>query len=245
MKNLPTTGVLSDEKKTSDGDKAAVIGSPKYIPMLYSTEMVLAILSDDKSQTRRVLKNQPPLNAKFCGVIENTAGEIGYYFTDGTTGNMQGFFPGLDSNIKCPYGKPGDVIWVRETFFDCRKYKTAPAFNGANDFLYKADDAFIGCHNWKPSIHMPKEAARIFLEVIDVRLQLLNEISGVDAFREGVLIAPCYVPIGMSWNESRGAESQKKFKELWIKIYGNDSWSANPWVWVIEFNRIDRPTGFL
>lgn len=89
-------------------------------------------------------------------------------------------------SVKCPYGQPGDLLWVRETFFDTRPFKQAPLFQNGNDFYYKADGSFIGDHKWKPSIHMPKVAARIWLQVEEIRVERLNEISEEDAIAEGV-----------------------------------------------------------
>jgi hypothetical protein len=124
--------------------------------------------------------------------------------------------------LKCPYGQPGDRLWVRETFM---------AAKGANDvkYYYRATlDTNAADLPWKPSIHMPRVACRILLEITDVRVERLNGISVKDATLEGY---------PQDWGDDPGAIPW--FIHLWQSINGPDSWNANPWVWVIEFKRID------
>jgi hypothetical protein len=202
----------------------------KESPILFSTDMVKAILQGRKTQTRRILKIQPPENAQFIGIrIDLGNQEFGYYFNDGKTGNDQGFFPGLFTNLKCPYGQPGDLLWVRESF---SIYRDA--------FLFKADEPHIfkGI-KYKPSIHMPKEYARIWLQVTEVRVQRLQDITDEDAIAEGIEKHP---------NDKTNVHFRNyhhkdflmiipkySFKTLWEKTTGFDSWDANPWVWVISY----------
>jgi hypothetical protein len=124
--------------------------------------------------------------------------------------------------VKCPYGMPGDRLWVRETFWtdgDEVIYRSDP---GAEKEL---DSAFTGL-NWKPSIHMPRWASRINLEVTGVRVERLCSISEADALAEGCC----------PFSDDFGSyHARVAFCQLWESIYGPESWDANPWVWVVEF----------
>ena len=119
---------------------------------------------------------------------------------------------GLWNNDKCPYGKPGDRLWVRETFF----------VDGPR-IQYRADHHGAPKETiWKPSIFMPRSASRILLEITDIRVERLHDISADDEKKEGI-----YSPI-----------HELLFWALWQKINGPESWDANPWVWVITFKKI-------
>jgi hypothetical protein len=191
----------------------------KERPILMNAPMIRATLRDvdPKTQTRRAIKPQP---------------------TD------QYFWEALSKlgrpNIKCPYGKPGDRLWVRETWANLNAdFPTVPPY-----FIYRADGADHGPVTWKPSIHMPRAASRILLEITDVRVGRLNEISEADAQAEG---APCNLPVDdfieicksappghvMKTGELGG--HRLGFYGIWCQINGILSWDANPWVWVIEF----------
>lgn len=136
----------------------------------------------------------------------------------------------------CPYGQVGDVLWVRETFAHC----------GNNTFLYKVN----GCepippNKWKPSIHMPKKACRIYLKIKSTRVERLQDISTSDARSEGIKIDPIsrtrymnYVDGSTTYNE------RTSFYSLWEKINGKESLDSNPWVWVVEFERIEKPVQY-
>lgn len=187
--------------------------------MIFNAEMVRAILDGRKTQTRRVMKPQPeqcprgghwwPSNVfKTMLHVENEMQ------------NGEGGWGGLVGDA-CPFGKPGDRIWVRETFGDC----------GVR-LVYRADtDDGARCkvNRWTPSIHMPRWASRILLEITDVRVERLNDISECDAKAEG---APTECTL-------IGDKHYPGFRSLWKSIYGDDSWQANSWVWVIEFKRIE------
>jgi hypothetical protein len=193
----------------------------KELPILFSTPMVQAILEGRKTMTRRTHGLEK--------VNENPNHWLGK--------DVNGLFEFEDSKfrdiiiIQCkPYYQVNDKLWVRETFFDTKPYKQAPLFADSNEFIYKADkDAFIGDHKWKPSLFMPKEAARIWLEVTNVRCEKLHFISEEDAIAEGspMLNSTNYHFV---W-----------FKNLWQAINGKDSWESNPWVFVYEFKRIEKP----
>jgi len=199
----------------------------KIRPILFSTEMVQAILAGRKTQTRRIIKPQP---------IEDN----GFWKHGRCSSNVpfeewgEGPF-GYDKQ----YAEVGDVLWVRETFMET----DGEYFYKAN---YDADDQkYI---TWKPSIFMPKAAARIFLKITNIRVERLNDISEDDAEKEGVEeIHPA--PFIFRWKDYVISSNQLKcpiisFYTLWCSINGAKSWNANPFVWVIEFERIEKPLNF-
>lgn len=185
-------------------------------PILFNSEMVKAILEGRKTQTRRAIKN------------------IRAYHKDGTPGNR-------------PLWKPGDVLYVRETWswmnaMDCGSPCLGPCNQYKGEygcFIYKATNN-IFTDGWNPSIHMPREAARLFLKVKKVRIEHLNDIRLNGCLREGVQLTTAeendhvLAPI-----RARG-----RFAEVWdstIKPVEIDrfGWAANPWVWVIEFEKME------
>jgi hypothetical protein len=141
-------------------------------------------------------------------------------------------YPG-EHGIICPYGKPGDRLWVRETWactpvWDWQAEGLDQPTNqvcGPKHTIYKADDDAVRVRRWKPPIHMPRWASRITLEVVSVRVERLQDISTYDSLAEGV--GTDVVPM-----------AQKMYADLWESINGPGSWDANPWVWVVEFKRI-------
>ncbi len=166
-------------------------------PILFSADMVHAIMAGRKSQTRRVVK---PRELKFLGVSRG--------------GLLSRFFPG-----KCPYGAVGDRLWVKETFQPVQLASAVTAWR------YRATD-LKGLAPWKPSIFMPRSASRITLEIVSVHVERLNDISNEDCFAEG-----------LPWDTSKG--NRTWYADLWESINGKGSWDENPWVWVIEFRRIN------
>ncbi|MCE9982484.1 morphogenetic protein [Leclercia adecarboxylata] len=206
--------------------------------MIFNAEMVRAILDGRKTQTRRVVKfklREPGLNLNFSGL------KLGHYRTgDSSSGYVlasrgaMGCWNDKTFPAHCPYGQPGDRIWVRETFGDC-----------GERLVYRADiDDGAKCkvERWTPSIHMPRWASRILLEITDVRVERLNSISEEDARAEGVPPAGDLLPdYPDTYLTPAGdfATAKVAFHRLWQSIYGDDSWPANSWVWVIEFKRIE------
>lgn len=200
-------------------------------PILFSEPMVRAILEGRKTKTRRAL-NKREL-AGFAAAAD--LGECGR-FMDG-----QPITPGDRKyhSMLCRYGEPGDRLYVRETWHtDERDLVVARAQHedamSPSPIYYRADPANdgAGCI-WRPSIHMPKWASRLLLEITSTRVERLQEISGMDAKREGVTIP--------SWLPEDGADldwARKEFQFLWSSINGPESWDANPWGWVVEFRRI-------
>ena len=197
-------------------------------PILFSAPMVRAILDGRKTQTRRAVNPQP--------VYRTDTAPAGWEFAPGDGGlykwpEVEGFARAMSDF--CPYGLPSDRLWVRETFFDTAPFKSADLFLGrATRYAYRADDEFIGCHKWKPSIHMPRRASRILLEVTAVRAERLRDISEADCVAEGAAGGHASIP-GYNY----AATPAEHYMHIWESINGPGSWAANPWVWVIEFRR--------
>ncbi|HDW0968771.1 TPA: hypothetical protein RK087_000641 [Enterobacter hormaechei subsp. xiangfangensis] len=197
--------------------------------MIFNGEMVRAILDGRKTQTRRVMKVQPSdgfhpthngydldLNAHWYtpGVVDKN----GYLQPA-----KKDVFGVADENegYACPFGAVGDRIWVRETFSPVPDHEELA---GCSAILYAADgNGPYG--KWVPSIHMPRWASRITLEITGVRVERLNSISDSDASKEGCCIT----------DMESGDCLSDVFARLWTSIYGDESWKVNPWVWVIEF----------
>ena len=195
--------------------------------------MVQAILAGRKTQTRRVVKDDLLIDSvgNLCG------GTINYGQNLDGTPNFKNY-----AKCKCPYGQPGDVLWVRETsFYDVDNEEHRYAAD-----MCKSDIEFFKGF-WKPSIHMPKAAARIWLEITNVRVERLQEISEEDAIGEGVEIihtAEPTVHVYKKYNikEYLGTTNPVvSFTTLWHSINGPESWNSNPWVWVVEFKQINKP----
>lgn len=210
----------------------------KERPILYNAPMVRAILADQKTVTRRMIKPQPTLDTDEW-VID--AGGTGKWMGSGpspaTGGTRQTW-----GWATCPYGQPGDRLWVRETW--------ARAGNGDPGYLtYRA--TYPDCLppdlenippaseiRWKPSIHMFRRDSRILLEVTAVRIERLQDLSEEQARAEGITDGGCnncgnHEPCGCDCPAPSAIDS---FVHLWNSTGGN--WDANPWVWVIEFKRI-------
>ena len=220
----------------------------KYIPMLYSTPMVQAIKEDRKNQTRRT---------KGLNIINEYPDDFEFdrfqLYDDGTYRAI--FFDGDNfGSVVCPYGQPGDVIWVRESFHKIHG-EADDLFLG---YGYKADNDYKGAL-WIPSIHMPKIAARLFLRIKDIRVERLRDISVWSAESEGVekrmaegseefrdyLAKDQNTEMFGKWGSTYYSNSLLSFFSLWEKINGSASVELNPWVWVIEFERIDKPEDFI
>lgn len=226
-------------------------------PILFSTEMVRAILDGRKTCTRRICKD----------ANEYTVPDMDFYNADRRTYAVHNFADNEQmeqlstAERTCPIC-PGDILYVRETVWQKIGYyldidgETKPSWY--NEFKYVASDEKPETgwnYSWakRPSIHMPKEAARIWLKVTDVRVERLQEITPKDSENEGVGNL-FYEDIGYS-EKNYGTEvdpeygiAKEQFAWLWestikksdIDRYG---WGANPWVWVIEFERCEKPEG--
>lgn len=201
-------------------------------PILFNTEMVRAILDGRKSCTRKIVKSQQLIGMlpDKCknGAPEKFLKEKKLMFKpycDMTDIEL------INTAYKAPY-QPGDILYVRET------WKKAP-----NGYYYYEDwqrNDIADVTKWKPSIHMPKEAARIWLKVTDVRVERLQEITAEGIRNEGISSMAVYV--------GDMEIALKEWEKLWnstikksdLDCYG---WDANPWVWVIEFDRCEKPEG--
>lgn len=203
-------------------------------PILFNTEMVRAILDGRKDATRRIVKGFIPDDAVW-GYTAFTP--KGYISCRGTFADGYG-----EKFFKLPC-EPGDILYVRET------WKKAP--NGYYYFESWQRNDIADITKWKPSIHMPKEAARIWLKVTDVRVERLQEIDEDGAVKEGIYVAnckDCNAPFGCDTCPDEGYNEIDEFAELWdytIKKSDLDryGWDASPWVWVSEFERCEKPKG--
>ncbi len=224
--------------------------------MIFNSEMVRAILDGRKTQTRRIVKGADGA-VKFCKEWDINGKEV---FVVLGEKDHTGMNPVLGA-ISCPFGAVGDRIWVRETFqgplvheelfeeyraypekFETPEYCEYAADGGVRPEYCDLDDNLR--HGWLPSIHMPRWASRILLEISDVRVERLNAISEEDARAEGIIDGGCLncgepEPCGCANPEPDATDA---FAYLWQSIYGQENWNANPWVWVIEFNRIEEQT---
>lgn len=214
-------------------------------PILFSAPMVRAILDGRKTQTRRVIKPQPEptFTIKPCHFSPTCwayAEDEHFHKPDGCTCKP----------VKCPYGTAGSRLWVRETWLELREHhdhfsgsrRKLVTVNGKpkiNSIEYLADtdgsEETERCrielgYKWKPSIHMPRWASRITLEITDVRVERLQDISPDDAVSEGI----------GEWAKEHNLSlyPTTAFLRLWNKINGDGSWESNPWVWVVKFKRI-------
>jgi len=216
-------------------------------PILFSGPMVRALLDGRKTQTRRVIKPQPPaLAARATTFIERfDPGEWPWWWWLDSDGAR--FF---QPAFRCPYGATSDRLWVRETW-GLNDYqfergpipKARPPQLEDNGLCYAAteDDSEIRNElRWRPSIHMPRWASRLTLEITEVRVERLQDITAADAEAEGVR-EPSIGPIHVFSHGSSGILDPEKadplalWQILWRFINGDDSWAANPWVWAITF----------
>lgn len=206
----------------------------KKRPILFNAEMVNAILSGRKTQTRRIIKLDHERGMQ-NPVVRGKGGAVSY------VGCRLAY-------TLCPLGEAGDRLWVRETFCpvndDGEKwvdYRATPRYEQNHPAGWDCAPEDPEALKWKPSIHMPRWASRIMLEITGVRVERLNDISQEDAQAEGMELTgwrPTY-----SDPDSGGdvMTPYDNFAELWASIYGAESWQANPWVWVIEFKMVDQP----
>ena len=199
----------------------------KERPILFSAPMVRAILAGTKVQTRRVLKH---CKCKITGA-ELAACEIAGEVNAGDYTN-------------CPYGQPGNRLWVRETWMDLQGTGIERATGDLVRYAYAAATP-PGSHGderrkdyglkWRPSIHMPRAASRITLEITGVRVERLQDIGAKDAIAEGVRVHEDH------HGKPRGSiySPVQAYRNLWESINGTGSWDANPWVWAVEFKRVE------
>ncbi|QYJ23389.1 hypothetical protein KYT87_09300 [Achromobacter sp. ES-001] len=208
-------------------------------PILFSAPMVRALLAGTKTQTRRVVKGIDPANL------------------DSTMTKAQWRQVNRDRPVSfgptyfCPYGQPGDRLWVRETW--AQNWDQLSDTRMDRSYVYRADGEARALDNgvelpWRPSIHMPRSACRLVLEITGVRVERLHKISEADAVAEGIPeeSEPCEQCGDCGWLFIGGDPQQCNapgcgdgaidgYRALWEQINGAGSWKANPWVWVVEF----------
>lgn len=191
-------------------------------PILFSGPMVRALLDGTKTQTRRVCK---PANEHALSYVVGPFEERGD-LTAGRFGDEEG-----NLTFPCPYGRLGDSLWVRESVADI----------GAR-LTYRADTddgAHCKVKRWTPSIHMPRWASRILLEITNVRVERLQDISEKDAVAEGIARTKAGFWSLYGQRDVDGTFSPRaSYRALWESINGAGSWDANPWVWVVEFKKV-------
>lgn len=205
-------------------------------PIIFNAEMVRAILGGRKTQTRRVIKSQPwPDVFSYIGV--------------GVTGLWCGYYVDPDIPVweaNCPYGKPGDQLWVRETWAtpgNWDEYKPSDLLDNwfnTQQVKYRATEPYPdgGYYKWRPSIFMPRWASRIQLEVESVRIEKVQDITPEDCAAEG---CQHWTVDGIVHKSAR-----KYFKKLWDSINKKRGfgWDVNPWVWMIHFKVIEVKNGY-
>ena len=208
------------------------LSKARFHQILFSTPMVQAIIEGRKTQTRRTkglehFNTNPSVfystGKRIHTLRPNKLTEVEYVINSAD---------GFENKVKCPYGQPGDVLWCKEKWLN--RYPKQDD-NDSSMYGYKAD--LQNPHpslKWKASIHMPKAACRLFLQLKAVRVERLQDISRVDCMSEG-----CPFP-----NIAKETDPKAFFSNLWKSINGPNSWKENPWVWVIEFERIEKPENF-
>lgn len=241
----------------------------KERPILFNADMVCAVLDGRKTQTRRIIQSPAKnMQASGHKVIEyREPGDKWYGEHIFSMRNQSGTWCDYTKEqflAKCPFGAVGDRLWVRETWsvvshaFDddglmidyvpdrpAKAVHEKPFGRGyySGHAIYAAEGGFTwgdddGCADgrscWKPSIHMPRWASRITLEITGVRVERLNSMTEKDALAEGCLGGHDSIP-GYHYS----ATPHEHFHHVWQSIYGDDSWQANPWVWVVEFKRVE------
>lgn len=217
----------------------------KVKPILFNGPMIRALLDGRKTQTRRIIKPQPK------GIDDMDSGTVCLAWQDGFV------------DVNCPYGKVGDRLWVREThtfetnqlisdpsytpphndgrpvlWTDCPewgRFWTQPHYRATDEELELDYDGDGPECRWTPSIHMRRWASRITLEITDIRVERLQDISEEDALSEGVLCPTTGTEFEAPVSADYKSGPKTWFAMLWSKINGIDSWRENPWVWVVEF----------
>lgn len=217
-------------------------------PILFSGPMVRAISEGRKTQTRRVMRPQPLSETDSLRPPVFGSGIWWAASSRQVNGGVEYTPLGSDQQHKwrCPYGNPGDLLWVRETW--AKRYKDAERYP-EDGIMYRADGGCIVQPQWKPSIHMPRWASRLTLRITDVRVQRLQEITEGDCEAEGVDLQDWggLAYQGSTWTDERNETFDKNkaafgmrgsFAALWDSINAERApWPSNPWVWALTFEK--------
>lgn len=219
----------------------------KFHPILFSTPMVQAIGDGTKKQTRRT-KGLERINLQSEFYRYDSSEEIGNHFFERL--DFRGEPTEDYQRVDCPY-QVGDVFWVKETF------RAIDQDNGSPRIEYKATEKINLSDKWKPSIFMPKSAARYFLRIKSIKAERLQEISEADAIAEGIaallMSRMQLVQMGQKYFDytkpkqlfNEGLSPFWSFNSLWCSINGSESWESNPFVWIYEFEKIEKPYNFI
>ena len=231
-------------------------------PILMSGPMVRAILAGTKTQTRRPVKSMPPQPDVNCHPQQKQRHPAPYFDAYCGQRKTEANPRGMSSEwcwwqvddrqclptIKCTFGQPGDRLWVRESFMPIPPHEVGSKLW---DIVYGADATLVkreapetyrpmlyNYERWSPSIHMPRWACRLVLEIVSVRVERVQGISAADAAEEGMSL-DWYSPehdLHGTYDHYRDA-----FEDAWNRIYAarGNGWDANPWVWVVEFKRVE------
>lgn len=221
----------------------------KERPMLFNDAMVRAILEGQKTQTRRVV-NRIASKGPVTEFQRSTSPGYDWIMRDRRM--LWNDYTHAELLSRCPHGQIDDRMWVREAWSPVQMCWIENGVEHTSDFAYRATGDVIGCHKWKPSIHMPRQASRITLEITGVRVERLQDISEQDAIAEGLKAVtkdggrtikygipdkdglPGADDDGWEWRDWQ-VDPRQAYRHLWEVLYGPGSWDANPWVWVIEF----------
>jgi hypothetical protein len=227
----------------------------KERPILFKAPMVRALLDGSKTQTRRVA----PIRE--LNILSHPGDMVtwGVSFLKAVKGVLSSHSGGKFSDLQArsiiasmfnPYGKPGDRLWVRETWQHLdnvgqRAHEFLPHQKHSRHCFFLADESDPTTKplsgRWRPSIHMPRWASRITLEITGVRVERLQDISEADARAEGCVLlgqGPSVTTSDLLWSGREWPLASAWYRELWEQINGTGSWNANPWVWVVEFRRV-------
>ncbi len=210
----------------------------KARPILFSGPMVRAILAGKKTVTRRIVKGAPTWADVASYTVFTPPGHVSFCGAHPTAGYGESF-------VRCPYGTAGDQLWIRETWGPC-----------AGGIVYLADDhgGRVACPDggkWKSSIHMPRWASRLSLEIVSVRVGRLQDITEEDAMAEGITCVPFRPDDGypmcdgymVGTDDGKSVlypTARRAFIQLWEDINGEMCpWASNPWCWVVNFKRVE------
>lgn len=219
-------------------------------PILFSGPMVRALLAGTKTQTRRIAPiDRLDIKDHGDGFVSWAVGFTKPMGKIRSVASYSGSLVTVDqarsiiASQFCPYGQPGDKLWVREAFRLCAEADATPPRNthAAYRIWYEADAPHQpGSGKLRPGMFMPRWASRLTLEITSVRVERLQSISGADAIAEGL----DFVPDGAAAHGIKGLatswsnDPRKSYSALWVSINGPESWEANPWVWVVGFRRV-------